>query len=274
VQIDLTHLKGVETAELRRGFHAMKRVVLFDFHNTLVTCDSWLELEIRTLPGLALARLRRDGEAAGEASRSPEEAEHLFRELRAQVRRSGVELSALDGTKQVLARMGFHPPDETAAAVESLEYDCLKDLEIIPGAHECLRVLSERGYRLGVVSSAGFPPFVEHSLETAGLRTYFSEVMTSAAEGVYKSDPEIFRRAVSRLDARPSEAVHIGDHALYDVAAAHNAGLSTIWFAAQAERTARLHGADWDELEKAGLKADAVVTSLLQVPDAISALRD
>jgi HAD superfamily hydrolase (TIGR01549 family) len=253
----------------------MKRVILFDFHNTLVTCDSWLELEIRTLPGLALARLRRDGDLEGEPSPSPEEVGHLFRELRAQVRHSGVELSALDGTKQVLARMGYHPPDETiAAVVETLEYDCLQDLEIIPGAHECLRVLSERGYRLGVVSSAGFPPFVERALETLGLRTYFSEVVTSAGEGVYKSDPEIFRRAVSRLDALPSEAVHIGDHALYDVGAAHNAGLSTIWFAAQAERTARLHGADWSELEKAGLRADAVVTSLLQVPDVITALRD
>ncbi len=186
-----------------------------------------------------------------------------------------MELSALAGTKQVLARLGYSLPDETlAAVVEALEYDCLQDLEVIPGAHDCLRVLSERGYRLGIVSSAGFPPFVERALETLGLRTYFSEVLTSAEEGIYKSDPEIFRRAVSRLDAQPSEAVHIGDHALYDVAAARRAGLSTIWFAAQAERTARLHNADWAELEKAGLQADAVVTSLAQVPGAIAALAD
>ncbi len=60
----------------------MKRVVLFDFHNTLVTCDSWLELEIRTLPALALARLRRDGDLEGQPSHTSEEAERLFRELR------------------------------------------------------------------------------------------------------------------------------------------------------------------------------------------------
>ncbi|MEO8287730.1 MAG: HAD family hydrolase [Chloroflexota bacterium] len=256
-----------------KGIYMIK-VVLFDFHNTLATCDSWLELEIKTLPGLALARLRSEGYLDGQPEHSPEEATKLFRELRADVRKSGVELSAFEGTKRVLAQMDYHVPDEALlAVVAELEYDCLLDLEIMPGAHECLRSLSERGYRLGVVSSAGFPPFVESALETLGLRTYFNEVLTSAGEGIYKSDPEIFRRAVERLDAVPSEAVHIGDHAIYDVQAAHAAGLSAIWFSAQAERTARLHNANWDDLQKAGSEAEAVVTSLEEVPGAVEALR-
>jgi FMN phosphatase YigB (HAD superfamily) len=251
----------------------MKRVVLFDFHNTLATCDRWLELEIRTLPGLALDRLRDDGYLTSQPSHSPEEAISRFRELRAKVRHSGIELSALEGTRTVLAQMGYSVPDAAlASVVEALEDGCLSDVELIPGAHECLRVLSEAGYRLGVVSSAGFPPFVERALEMLGLRTYFSEVVTSAGEGIYKSDPEIFRRAVSRLDASPSEAVHIGDHALYDVQAASKAGLSTIWFAAEAHRTALLHGADWDALQRAGSEADAIVTSLLDIPAAIELL--
>jgi HAD superfamily hydrolase (TIGR01549 family) len=253
----------------------MKRVVLFDFHNTLATCDSWLDLEIRTLPGLALERLRRDGILPGQTLPTPEEATQLFREVRDTVRQSGVELSAHEGTRRVLAQMGYRVQEETlAAVVEELEFDCLKDVEIVPGAHECLGALASAGYRLGVVSSAGFPPFVESALEMLGLRTYFSEVLTSTAEGIYKSDPEIFRRAVERLDTLPSEAVHIGDHALYDVTAARRAGLSTIWFAAHAERTARLHNANWPELENAGRQADAIVTSLLQVPEAVASLRD
>jgi HAD superfamily hydrolase (TIGR01509 family) len=253
----------------------MKHVVLFDFHNTLATCDSWLDLEIRTLPGLALDKLRADGNLPARPRHSSEESMRLFRDLRARVRQSGVELSALEGTRQVLEQMGYHVPEQTlASAVEALEYACLTELEIMPGAHECLRSLTESGYRLGIVSSAGFPPFVEQALEMLGLRTYFSEVITSAGEGIYKSDPDIFMRAVLRLDATPSEAVHIGDHAIYDVSAASRAGLSTIWFAAQAERTARLHGANWDELQKAGMKADAVVVSLLQVPQAVASLAD
>jgi FMN phosphatase YigB (HAD superfamily) len=251
----------------------MKRVVLFDFHNTLVTCDPWLELEIKTLPALALEKLRRDGFLEGLPPHSQDDALRLFRDLRAHVRSSGVELSVLDGTREVLTSMGYHVPDEAlASVVETLEDACLPSVELVSGAHECLRRLTEMGCRLGVVSSAGFPPFVERALEMLGLRTYFSEVVTSAQEGIYKSDPEIFRRAVTRLDAQPSEAVHVGDHAIYDVTAARRAGLSTIWFAGNAERTARLHAANWEELERAGNEADAVVTSLLAVPEVVQAL--
>jgi len=251
----------------------MKRVVLFDFHNTLATCDRWLELEIKTLPGLAIERLHASGLIDGGIGAAPDEANRLFRELRAEVRSSGVELSAFEGTRQVLTRMGYHVPDEAlASAVEALEYSCLTEVDLMPGAHDCLRQLTEQDYRLGVVSSAGFPPFVERALEMLGLRTYFSEVVTSTGEGIYKSDPEIFRRAVSRLDATPSEAVHIGDHAIYDVGAASKAGLATIWFAAEAKRTALLHGADWDALLRAGSLADAVITSLAEIPGVIARL--
>ncbi len=253
----------------------MERVILFDFHNTLATCDAWLDIEIRTLPGLALERLRSLGELEGQPFHLPEEAEQLFRALRANVRQSGVELSALDGTWQVLEQMGYRVNKVAVArVVEELEYACLAYLEIMPGAHDCLRALSERSYRLGVVSSAGFSPFVERALESLGLRTYFSEVVTSAEEGIYKSNPEIFRRAVSRLDALPSEAVHIGDHAIYDVTTAAKAGLSTIWFAAEARRTATLHGSDWETLAQAGAQADATVISLLEIPGVVARLED
>jgi HAD superfamily hydrolase (TIGR01549 family) len=251
----------------------MKRVVLFDFHNTLATCDCWLELETKTLPALALDRLSNAGYLSGESAYRTEEATLLFRELRAEVRRSGVELSAIEGTRRVLAKMGIEVPEAALeSVVEALEDECLTEVRMVPGAHDCLRHLSEEGYRLGVVSSAGYPPFVERALEMLGLRTYFSEVVTSAAEGIYKSDPELFRRAVSRLDASPAEAVHIGDHAIYDVEAASKAGLSTIWFAAEAHRTALLHGADWEALQRAGSEADAIVTALSDIPAAIELL--
>jgi HAD superfamily hydrolase (TIGR01509 family) len=253
----------------------MKRVVLFDFHNTLATCDSWLELEIKTLPGLVLDELRGNGLLAGQGEHSIDEADNLFRVLRAEVRQSGVEMSALDGTRLVLRKLCYHVAEEAlASAVEALEFACLSDVEIMPGAHDCLRELSERGCRLGVVSSAGFPPFVERALEVLGLRTYFSAILTSAEEGIYKSDPELFRRAVARLDALPSEAVHVGDHAIYDVEAARKAGLATIWFAAHARRTALRHGADWDALAAAGSQADAVATDLSEIPALVQSLPD
>ncbi len=249
----------------------MIRAVLFDFHNTLVTCDEWLELEIRTLPGRVLRLLRERGQLPGEPEHSDEEAQRLFRALRYRVHDSGVELSAFEGAREVLHEMGYRPPDHAIArAVEELEYGCLPGVEVIVGAESVLERLKSEGYRLGIVSSAGFPPFVERALSEHGLRRYFDAVLTSAGEGIYKSNPEMYRRAADRLGVGPGETVHVGDHARFDVAAAQAAGLRAIWFAAEAERTARMHGADWAALLLLGTQADAVVTRLADVPVAIA----
>jgi FMN phosphatase YigB (HAD superfamily) len=102
------------------------------------------------------------------------------------------------------------------------------------------------------------------------MRPYFDHVLTSAGEGIYKSDPEIFRRACARLDAAPSETVHIGDHARYDVQTARSAGLRTIWFAANAHHTAQLHNHDWAELQRQGNEADAIVHNHPEIPTLIA----
>lgn len=248
----------------------MLKVVLFDFHNTLATCDSWLELEIRTLPGQVMLQLARNGSIEDVSPRMLNEATRLFQELRQEVRENGVELSAVEGARRVLEEMGIRAPEaELEHAVETLEYACLPEANVVEGADGVLERLRNAGYLLGVVSSAGYPKFVELALEKLGLRTYFSELVTSAGEGIYKSNPEIFRRAASRLGAEPQEAVHVGDHAIYDVQAAKAAGLVTIWFTPQAHTTARLHNQSWDQSARAGTAADAVVNSMGELYEAV-----
>ncbi|MDQ3928179.1 MAG: HAD-IA family hydrolase, partial [Chloroflexota bacterium] len=189
------------------------------------------------------------------------------------VRESGIELSAVEGARRVLESMRISVPlAQLEDVVAELEHECLAQVRVIEGAGVALSRLREEGYRLGIVSSAGYPPFVEMALEALGLRTFFSEVLTSAGEGIYKSNREIYRRASSRLGATPREAVHVGDHALYDVRAARAAGLSTIWFVGQARRTAQLHGTPWHEAAEAGSVADATVERLEDVPGVVARL--
>lgn len=251
----------------------MKKVVLFDFHNTLATCDSWLELEIRTLPSLVLGKLAESGSIKDVTPAMLDTATGIFQALRQTVRESGVELSAVEGTQRTLAAMGIRPPHaELESAIEQLENTCLQEVRMVEGSDRVLDRLYNEGCRMGVVSSAGYPLFVEMALEQMGLRPYFSEIVTSAGEGLYKSDPAIFRRAVARLGADPSKAVHIGDHAVYDVQSAKAAGLSTIWLVAHARRTTTLHGQEWQGSAHAGSSADAVVESMDELYDAIADL--
>ena len=135
-----------------------------------------------------------------------------------------------------------------------------------------MSTLREAGYNLGVVSSAGYPPFVYRALDRLGLMEAFSVIVTSAGEGLYKSDPKIFRRAVAYLGTTNQGAVHVGDHAIYDVGAAKRAGLATIWFAGEAERTAHLHSTSWEDMERVGRTADAVITSMSELYAAVRGL--
>lgn len=248
--------------------------MLFDFHNTLAACDRWLDLEIRTLPALSIERLAAGGLLPGDQA-DPARAPDLFKALRQQVRESGVELPALDGTLIVLRQMGIALPiPEVEAVVRELEEDCLSDVEVMPGAAHALERLRGAGCQMGVVSSAGYPRFVELALEELGLRPYFSEIITSAGEGIYKSNPEIYRRAVARLCAEPWEAAHVGDHPVFDVQVPREAGLSTIWLTARAEKTAQVRGEPWseDEIERAG--ADAVIRDLGELYAALQSIPD
>lgn len=249
------------------------KAILFDFHNTLVTCDTWLDLEINTLPSLTLDILRANGDLGRVPMHNGAEARELFQALRERARESGVEVSAVDGVRQVLKQMGFK--DSRSAieeAVAELEEHCLNFVEPVKGALSTLKKLYKAGYKMAIVSSAGWPPFVETALEQEEMLPYFSHILTSAGEGIYKSDPEIFRRACARLNSLPHETVHIGDHARYDVQTARAAGLRTIWFAAHARRTAILHNRDWEELEQQGQDADAIVHDLADVPKIVRSL--
>lgn len=251
----------------------MKKVLLFDFHNTLATCDSWLELEIKTLPGLVLEKLVADGVIEDHHLGGRERATELFRALRQRVRESGKEISAVEGASEVLSELGYSIPEaEVEDAVAALEYGCLPEVEMLPGTDHALERLRDAGYRMGVVSSAGYPPFVELGLEKIGLRSYFSEVVTSAGEGLYKSDRGLYLRALELMGAEPDEGIHIGDHPAFDVEAAKSAGLATIWFVAKSRRTSELRGEPWYDPSAAEAGADAIVSSMADMFDAVQRL--
>ena len=96
----------------------------------------------------------------------------------------------------------------------------------LEGAAETLRALRERGVRTGVVSNADGT--IESVMTRAGLVEHLEVVVDSHCEGVEKPDPEIFRRAVSRLDVAAERCVYIGDIYSIDAVGARAAGLAPV----------------------------------------------
>jgi HAD superfamily hydrolase (TIGR01509 family) len=104
----------------------------------------------------------------------------------------------------------------------------LPGLEAFPGAHELLRVLKARGFRLAVASSAQRQE-LEPLLRIAGAEGLIEDKASGDDAESSKPDPDIVAVALRRLGCAPDQAVMIGDTP-YDVEAARRAGVQCIGF--------------------------------------------
>jgi putative hydrolase of the HAD superfamily len=203
--------------------------VTFDFHNTLVTCDRWFEVEVYTLVPAVLEWLAARGHV-GRSSACPEEGRRRYRDLRATVIREGIEQDALACARHVIAELGLTvDADLLEQAVIAVMRETLDDAAPVDGAQAAVHALAERGVKLAVVSSAVFHPFLEWSLRRFGMLDAFEVVVTSASCGYYKSRPEIYQHAIDALGIDARSAVHVGDSYEYDVLGARRAGMRAVW---------------------------------------------
>ncbi|MGI9253678.1 MAG: HAD family hydrolase [Thermomicrobiales bacterium] len=203
--------------------------ITFDFHDTLAHCDRWFQLEVRLLVS---EYLRWQAAAAGlpfdEAQ--AEVADAAYRQLRLDIMDHGREETAERCVSLVLDELGLPVVGENIdIGVESLMRDALEDLNPTHGAIETIHALADAGVPLGIVSSAVYHPFLLWTLDRFGIGDAFRHVTTSASAGFYKSRPEIFWDATTKLGAIPERTVHIGDSAKWDVGGARRAGLRPIW---------------------------------------------
>ncbi len=245
--------------------------VTFDFHNTLVSGDAWLDLEIRTLPGVVIRRLVARGKLpAGTATPAVQAAaEAAYRAVRAAATVSGQETAAVAGVWRVLTELELTAGLDVRAvqtAVRAAQQACLADTALVPGAAAALAAVQATGRRLAVISSAAYAPFVRWGLARHGLATYFPVVATSAGTGYYKSDPRLYVWALRRLGVAAAAAVHIGDHPRWDVQGAQAAGMRAVWLARgpAARPSASL----------TACRPDATIRDLADLPAALAALDD
>jgi pyrophosphatase PpaX len=119
------------------------------------------------------------------------------------------------------------PPEEAMAIYREYHYEKFDDLiEIFPGMLELIRVLKERGYKLGIVTSR-----LRHTtmkgLEKYGLEDYFDYVLTADDTDRHKPDPTPIVMTLEKLGSKPEEAIMVGD-SMFDILCAHNAGVESI----------------------------------------------
>lgn len=128
--------------------------------------------------------------------------------------------------RPILAQLADAPPEVRERGLETLhrvEAYGAENGRLMPGAPELLGLLRSRGVRCALVTNNS-----RRSADTvlARYRLSFDCVLTRD-DGAAKPEPEVFVRALARLQTDPSEAVAIGDAHL-DLIAAHRAGIGEI----------------------------------------------
>ncbi len=96
----------------------------------------------------------------------------------------------------------------------------------LPGAADTLEGLRKSGLQTAVVSNADGR--IERLLTEAGLSQHLDLIVDSHLEGVEKPDPEIFRRALDRLEVAPERAMYVGDIYSIDAVGARAAGIAPV----------------------------------------------
>jgi FMN phosphatase YigB (HAD superfamily) len=206
-----------------------RQAITFDFHNTLVHCDEWFELEVRELPA-AFACWHEEHHGPLVANGTTAGLGVAYRSLRRAIIDHGHELSAERSLSMVFGQAGMQVDQEILeVGVRALMSKALDNAHEVPGAVHTVRELARRDIPIGVVSSAVYHPFLEWSLERLEIGHLFDVIVTSASCGYYKSRPEIYWHALDALNADPATSLHVGDSLRFDVGGASRAGMRTVW---------------------------------------------
>ncbi len=95
-----------------------------------------------------------------------------------------------------------------------------------PRVGEMLAGLQAMGLKLGIISNTAALFQVFDSLREYEIRDYFQNVTLSSIVEMRKPSPLIFQVALHQLQARPEEAVYVGDTLSRDIIGAKRAGLA------------------------------------------------
>lgn len=132
--------------------------------------------------------------------------------------------------QRFVERIGEHlggpAPSPFAAAELFARFARPQAWEVYPEVPAVLADLRDRGFRLGVV--ANWDGRLPQLLAGLGLAQLLDAIVYSAAAGVEKPHPRIFRAACAELEVDPQEALHVGDRVREDVEGALAVGMEAL----------------------------------------------
>ncbi|MFJ7667350.1 HAD family hydrolase [Lysinibacillus sp. NPDC097195] len=125
--------------------------------------------------------------------------------------------------------------------------------------HQMLNELTQLNIKIGMITN-GFGQFQLDNIQALGIEHKFDVILISEWEGLKKPNPEIFNRALAKLQVSATNSMFVGDHAINDIEAAQNMGMKAVWKRNDASPTQK---ADYiiHELDEIPMLVQQLVTS-------------
>ncbi|MDF7637873.1 YjjG family noncanonical pyrimidine nucleotidase [Lactobacillus sp. ESL0791] len=101
--------------------------------------------------------------------------------------------------------------------------------KLLPGVKDTLQFAKKNNYQLAVLSN-GEKHMQRQRLELAGIKDYFSLIITSEEAGHSKPDSQIFDYFFSQTDIGPFQTIFFGDGLKSDILGATRYGFDSIWY--------------------------------------------
>ncbi|MBF0129753.1 MAG: phosphoglycolate phosphatase [Alphaproteobacteria bacterium] len=166
--------------------------------------------------------------------------------------------------EKALSATGPAPaPDQVAAGIARYLHfyraEPAAHTVVYPGVRETLRLLADRGLRLGVCSNKPHEMTVL-VLEALGLAGLFRAILGGGVLPVQKPDPGHLGHVLALMAVTAAETAFVGDSEV-DMAAARNGGVRSIAV-----------GYGYARVPASELDADILIQSFSQVPDALARL--
>jgi len=98
---------------------------------------------------------------------------------------------------------------------------------LFPETMAVLEHLTALGHPIGLISN--FDSRIESILKNLKIFHFFQTITYSTEVGFAKPAVQIFQQALKKAHCAPTDAIHIGDHLIFDVEGAQNAGISAIF---------------------------------------------
>jgi putative hydrolase of the HAD superfamily len=124
--------------------------------------------------------------------------------------------------------------EPSLAALEEVYANAAIDVlpSVVPGAHDVLAGLRDRGFRIGLISNTGRTPgyALREILNRLGLASSIDAMVFSNEHGVCKPQPSIFETLRDALDVNYDEMMFVGDNLYVDVHGAQRLGITAVHF--------------------------------------------